>query len=222
MRSAGTDCDVRWRPPRPRGPSPRRSRLRASTSSQRSSAGRPPRARSSLPTTPLPAPAPMRREVRRRSPSCASRTGSAGPWTICGRCALPCPFRSSPRSSLSTPGSSTSSALPARTSCSCWPSSIPASGSPGWWRRRATSGWSRSWRRMTPASWTPPCRRERGSSGSTTGTCGRSTWTRSGPSGCGTRSPGTGWRSPSPACAMPRRSPAGGSPGSTRRWSGRR
>ena len=61
-----------------------------------------------------------------------------------------------------------------------------------------------------------------GWSGSTTGTCGRWTWTRSGPSRCATRSPATAWPSPSPGCATRTPSPAGARPGSMPPSSARR
>ena len=65
-------------------------------------------------------------------------------------------------------------------------------------------------------------RRARGSSASTTATCGRSTSTRSAPSGCASSSPATGSPSPSPASGTRGRSPAGARPGSTPRSSARR
>ena len=63
--------------------------------------------------------------ARRRSPSCASRTGSAARSTTSRPSARPCRSRCSPRSSSSTRASCRCSARPAPTSSSCSRCSIP-------------------------------------------------------------------------------------------------
>ena len=125
-------------------------------------------------TTWSPAPAPTQPAVRRPSPSCASRTGSAARSTTCGRSARRSRSRSWPRSSSSSRSSCPSCAPPAPTSCCCWPCSILPAGCAGSSSGRWRSVSSRSSRRTTSASSTGRSARRPGSSASTTATCGRS------------------------------------------------
>ena len=86
-----------------RAPSPTGWLRPGCTSSRRSSARRHRPGRSRMPrTTSWLAPAPTRPVAPPRSPSCASRTGSAGRSTTCGASGPPSPSRSWPRSSSST------------------------------------------------------------------------------------------------------------------------
>ncbi len=172
-------------------------------------------------TTRSPVPAPTRPAAPRPSRCSASRTGSVArsrTWLPFARRSR---SRSWRRSSWSTRASCHCSGPPGRISCCSSPSCTRPVASPAWSRPPWTSGSSRSSRRTTPASWIGRWRPGRGSSGSTPATCGRSTWTRSGPSACARRSRVTGSPSPSRVCAMRPRSPAGGPSGTTRRSSAR-
>ena len=105
---------------------------------------------------------PTRPAVQPRSPSCASRTGSAVRSTTCAPSGRPCRSRSSPRSSSSRTSSCRCCGPPAPTSCCCSPSSTRRSGSRGSSSGRWPSGSSRSWRRTTRRSCAPRSPRTRG------------------------------------------------------------
>ena len=171
-RGAAPTSWPRW-PPRPgptdrgrlgdadrRGRSPNALPRPVSTSSPRSSARRrrPAGSRRRARTSSR-GPAPTRPAARRRSRSCASRTGSAGRSTTCGPSGRPSPSRSWPRTSWSRRSSCRCSARPARTSSCCSPCSIPPGASPGWssghWRS-AWSRWSRSTTRASSSVPSPP------------------------------------------------------------------
>ena len=131
--AAGRRARPSSRRPRRAGPPPHR-RGQAAVA-----VGRGDRRRRRSPSSP--GPAPTRRAARRRSPSCASRTGSAARSTTCARSAPPSRCRSWPRSSSSTRGSSTSSALPGADARAA-AGGPPSAGAPRAARRpaRATSG----------------------------------------------------------------------------------
>ena len=85
----------------PRAAAAARSRDRVCTSSPRSSDARRPSATSAPTTTSSRVRAPTSAAAPRRSPSCASRTGSTARSTICARSAPPSASRSWPRTSSS-------------------------------------------------------------------------------------------------------------------------
>ena len=177
-------------------------------------------ARSPLPMrTSLPGRRHTSAAARSRSPSCASRTGSADPLLTCRRCGRLFRYRCSPRTSSSNPGNSTCSGPRAPTSSCCSPCSTrdPASG--GWsigrWRS-ASSRWSR---RTTSVRWTSPWRRAPGSSGSTTATFGRWWWIRNRRQGSASGYRRTGSWSRNPGLANRPRCAGGGRSGSMRRSS---
>ena len=99
-------------------------RARACTSSPRSSARRrrPVGSRATGRTSSR-GPAPTRPAAPRPSRCCASRTGSAGRSTTCGRCGPRSPSRSWPRTSSSRTSSCRCCGPPAPTWCCCWPCS---------------------------------------------------------------------------------------------------
>ncbi len=127
--------------------------------------------------------------ARPRSPSSASRTGSAARSTTCGPSAPRSPCRSSPRSSSSTRASCPCCARPAPTSSCSSRRSTRRDASPTSSPGPATSASSRSSRSTPSASSTPRSRRVRAWSASTRGTCGRSPSTRTTRSGCAARIP---------------------------------
>ena len=148
---------------RPRVPSSSAWRSRGCTSLPRSSAPRRPPDGSRRGTrTSWRAHVPTRPAVQPRSPSCASRTGSAVRSPTCAPSGRPCRSRSSPRSSSSRTSSCRCSGPPAPTWCCCSPSSTRRSGSRGSSSGRWRSGSSRSWRRTTRRSCAPRSPRTRG------------------------------------------------------------
>ena len=175
---------------RRRGRSSTGSRRPGSTSSPRSSGRRRRLVGSRRPArTSSRAAAPTRPAARRRSRCCASRTGSAARSTTCGPSARRSLSRSSPRTSWSRRSSCRCSAPPAPTSFSCSRSSTRRSGSPASSKPLSRSAWSRWSRSTTRASSTRRCGPGRGSSGSTTATCGRSRSTSSAPRGSASTCP---------------------------------